>query len=442
MNEEKAKKSLSGSFLRMTLIPLIVMILVVVVAAGNLFTIALQREVRKELYNAASQIKVTYDTVYPGSYQMVENPNVTTSTGENLLIFAKGNQILSEHYDLIDGFHRETGLEASFFAKVNETECYRVLTTIADIKGNRIVGTGAHPKIVSDVVINAHEAFYTNATINGISYFAYYMPIEAEDGTIFGIIGIARQASDVKATVYAILIPGLIICLLGLLVASFVSLRYSGSILKTLKKMEQFLQQVSKGNLNANLDSAVSGRRDEIGTMARAAITMESSLRDLVEKDALTNLYNRRYGNQKITKVWAEANRTGVPFAVAIGDVDFFKKVNDTYGHECGDEVLKMVARILEENMPRGGTVMRWGGEEFLMIFEGFTKETAARQLEEIIRIIGNNEVIYERKVVRVTMTVGVTDGDASSNADEVISVADNALYEGKQSGRNRVVVS
>lgn len=85
---------------------------------------------------------------------------------------------------------------------------------------------------------------------------------------------------------------------------------------------------------------------------------------------------------------------------------------------------------------------MRWGGEEFLMIFEGFTKETAARQLEEIIRIIGNNEVIYERKVVRVTMTVGVTDGDASSNADEVISVADNALYEGKQSGRNRVVVS
>lgn len=128
-------------------------------------------------------------------------------------------------------------------------------------------------------------------------------------------------------------------------------------------------------------------------------------------------------------------------FSVAIADIDFFKKFNDNYGHDCGDLVLRKVSNIMRKNMKRQGCAVRWGGEEFLLVFSDKGLDKSLEETQRIADKIKSLHISYGDKELGVTVTIGIIEGDPRRNMDELIKAADRALYEGKESGRDRVQV-
>ena len=160
----------------------------------------------------------------------------------------------------------------------------------------------------------------------------------------------------------------------------------------------------------------------------------------MASTDALTTLPNRRVMNEHLTMLAYTYERTNSPFVIAIADIDFFKKINDTYGHEAGDFVLKSLAQIFKETMAGKGRVARWGGEEFLFVFEN-ASGAQARNVLEIMRIgIEQNPFRFKDEEIHITLTFGVEDYSLVDGVEATISKADTKLYQGKTTGRNKVV--
>ena len=166
-------------------------------------------------------------------------------------------------------------------------------------------------------------------------------------------------------------------------------------------------------------------------------VKVQTALRRQIERDPLTGLFNRRSGEKRLDELQA----SGQPYALAIGDIDFFKKFNDNFGHECGDEVLKTVARVLSDSMAQQGFVIRWGGEEFLIAFANATALTAGVKAGEILQKVRDTKVEYNGQFHSVTMTFGIAEGYSDKPISGQINAADAKLYEGKEAGRNRVVI-
>ena len=162
----------------------------------------------------------------------------------------------------------------------------------------------------------------------------------------------------------------------------------------------------------------------------------------LASTDPLTGLSNRRETLRTISEGVNRYDNDGVPFTLIISDIDNFKRFNDLYGHDCGDLVLSSVAKIMDSMIDDGCCVGRWGGEEFLIYLCDFDLEKGFELAERIREKIGSSEYIYNGQKLSVTMTFGVSEFDGSMDIDRCIMLADQALYEGKESGRNCVVKS
>jgi len=121
------------------------------------------------------------------------------------------------------------------------------------------------------------------------------------------------------------------------------------------------------------------------------------------------------------------------------GDIDFFKKINDTYGHDCGDVALTEVAEILRTCVRDGDTVCRWGGEEFLIAIDG-NKKITMDVAERIRSMIEDMVVVSHGYSIKITMTFGVCESIPGLNVDKLVEIADQRLYKGKQNGKNQVV--
>ena len=245
------------------------------------------------------------------------------------------------------------------------------------------------------------------------------------------------QKSLIKALIPLILIG--IVLVIGIGAASAAS---GQRFVSAIEKVDKYFKAVSEGNLNALLHQEVAGRKDELGDMARNAQTMQKSLKKLIECDGLTELFNRRYAEKRLNQVYAKNTENETPFCVSIVDIDFFKKVNDTYGHEAGDIVLKGVSRILEKNIQGHGYVARWGGEEFLLVFEQSEISEAVEILERIRRRVEESTFTSESDEIHVTVSSGVMERKDGLTVNHLLKGADDRLYEGKQSGRNRVISS
>jgi diguanylate cyclase (GGDEF)-like protein len=188
------------------------------------------------------------------------------------------------------------------------------------------------------------------------------------------------------------------------------------------------------------MDVKLTKRKDEYGVMSRSFVKMNNSLVSLILRDGLTELYNRRAAMKRLEQFMVNANSVGGgTFTFAICDIDFFKKVNDTYGHNCGDLVLKMVSEKLRAVEEDQDFVARWGGEEFIIVLNGRMKDNLVT-INSVADSIRNSSVTYDGKVVSVTMTFGVTEYHVPEQLDNMISRADSLLYQGKEGGRNRVV--
>lgn len=163
--------------------------------------------------------------------------------------------------------------------------------------------------------------------------------------------------------------------------------------------------------------------------------------------DALTGLNNRRQFELRLSQEIATTKRKGTPLCAMMIDVDYFKKVNDTYGHNVGDFVLKTVATVITNEIREYDIPCRYGGEEFFVILPQTMLEEAALVAQRLRKTIENYKIVFEdndtkqTKTLKVTISIGVSQYDSSMTAEEFSTNADKALYEAKRNGRNRVIV-
>lgn len=423
MNNGTGKKSLYGKLLSMTLLPLFLLALIITFFSARSFIDTINKEVKKGLMDLSATILTLYDHSYPGDY------SVAMQDGELYMI--KGDHQLNGHFTVIDTIKEKTGADITIFY-----QDIRVITTLHDDNGDRLIGTKVNAVVTKDVLETGKAAFYPSVDIDNKQYFAYYAPIINSDGTVIGMLFVAKPTQEVHRTVMKAVMPIILLGIAAMLIAAFVTMKFTKELILAIKKIQVFLGKVAKGNLRDVLDYDVAKRDDELGEMGRYAVTMQKALIEQVEKDALTGLYNRRYGEKKIAEVQKKHLND---FCLVLGDIDFFKKVNDTYGHECGDIVLSEVATILNKNMRNQGFVARWGGEEFLLVFENCNLDEAVNKLEHILDEIRKKEISYKDEIVRITMTFGICQG-STDDMDDVIRMADSKLYEGKAGGRNQIV--
>ncbi|MCR5796541.1 MAG: GGDEF domain-containing protein [Eubacterium sp.] len=153
--------------------------------------------------------------------------------------------------------------------------------------------------------------------------------------------------------------------------------------------------------------------------------------------DPLTQLHNRRAMGDTLSKVSIESQESGEKYVLGIGDIDDFKQVNDTYGHDYGDSVLSAVASIISDNLPQGGYAARWGGEEFLFVLPASNLESGVRFADKIIESIRAYKFNKGDIEFGVTMTFGVSEGHPEDDIDRVLVNADKRLYHGKATGKN-----
>lgn len=425
------KGKISYTLLALNILPLLFFGLLILLLGTHCFTQAMYDEVETELSNVTSNLITMFDAMYPGDYRLV---------GDTSYQLYKGDQNLTHDYTLIDRIKQDTELEVSLFYQDT-----RVLTTITEKSGSRIIGSGAPSIVLEDVFSSGECHFYNKTIIYGGSYFSYYAPLFNRDGTVVGMFAVCKPSDAVDASVQASVRPLFIADILFMLIASLFTCFYTNRFASSLLQIHTFLRSVSTGNLNARLSPALLGRNDELGEIAHSALNMQHSLHVLIEQDSLTLLLNRRCGDERLHAVAAAAAEKGLPFCVAIGDIDFFKGINDTYGHACGDAVLKKVSSLLRSHMNGKGFVSRWGGEEFLLVYENTALETAAALLEELLNELRSSETVYDDHVIIATMTFGLAAGGAcgqtvSPDVTELLRIADEKLYQGKEAGRNRIV--
>lgn len=417
------RKSLMGTFNYIIILPVFFIGIVMAGISYILIKKNVYYEIRSGMENEAYTLANTYDVMYPGYYELVK--------AENLMALKKGEHYLTN--DFIDNIKEDTGLEITIF--YNDI---RMITTLYS-DNKRITGSKMNSAIKKDVLENGYSKFYDDVRIEEERFFAYYLPVHNGSENIIGAICILKPANQIHSKFTKQVIPLIAMIIAGVVIITYLNYLYFGKLNKNFKHIRNFLGEVTGGNLKAEMNREALAREDEIGDVAKASVNMQRSLRNLIVKDSLTDLYNRRYCNQNLKNISEQYIKTGEPYTLAIADIDFFKKVNDTYGHIAGDEVLVSVAQIMKKSMAGKGFAARWGGEEFLLVYTGCDMETTLTYLEMLVEAIREMRVEYDDKAIKITISIGVATGNGDS-VDKVLCTADDRLYHAKKEGRDRVV--
>lgn len=274
---------------------------------------------------------------------------------------------------------------------------------------------------------------------------------------------LSTHASHQSKNVFVAL--SVLIGLVGTVCASILAMRMSRDLTRPLSRLLDGVHRMEKGELDTRITANSGGELQELeagfNQMAEklegshksmmevnanlenlvVARTRELELRNrdlelLSSTDRLTGLYNRLKLEQILDEEHQRSQRYGTSFSLAIVDIDLFKQVNDTHGHQTGDQVLINIARILQDHVRSMDAVGRWGGEEFLVIFRETTIHAAIATAEKLRCAIANHEF---EVVGKKTASFGVTSYYHPDNINEMMKRADNALYHAKNCGRNRV---
>ncbi len=184
-------------------------------------------------------------------------------------------------------------------------------------------------------------------------------------------------------------------------------------------------------------------------TMPTLAVALNNSLNHedlqrVAALDPLTGVYNRRFGLQRLTEEFSRSIRSGDPLGVLMVDLDHFKAVNDTYGHLVGDRVLQAVVRALRQGLREGDVLLRYGGEEFIVMLPGAGRADLVKMAERLRRVVAEAEISEAGQRIPVTVSIGgsgLPNPNATSPQD-LIGLADAGLYASKESGRDRCVVA
>ncbi|MDH2433359.1 biofilm regulation diguanylate cyclase SiaD [Pokkaliibacter sp. MBI-7] len=167
---------------------------------------------------------------------------------------------------------------------------------------------------------------------------------------------------------------------------------------------------------------------------------MNLALEEASFLDPLTDLPNRRMLMRRLEDEVENSNKSQHGFAVAMLDVDYFKQVNDSYGHQVGDEVLMRLGQMMQQQVDELGVCGRWGGEEFLLLVAGQDESRCLQLFGQLQRHISGASIDIAGISLSVTVSLGVSVFRPGEPLDAVLNRADNALYEAKQTGRNRML--
>ena len=184
-------------------------------------------------------------------------------------------------------------------------------------------------------------------------------------------------------------------------------------------------------------------RPEEVYARVKTHLTLSAALKKLTldnETDPLTGLFNRRGFLERIKNEAIRFKRNQKPFSILFGDIDLFKKINDTYGHSAGDAILVNISSILNTEKREIDQVARWGGEEFLVLLPETNLKGAVLSGNKIRKSISAKPVIHEGQEIHVTMSFGVGEYNGETPIEKTIDLADQRLYLAKNSGRNKVV--
>ena len=419
---------LGDKMLALAVLPILVLGIVLMVVSMQTFSDKMEGHVRKEMTQQTKLILKILDENYPGEFSL--NKDVKG----NYHIY-KGGKDITKDTDFIDNMKEIMGVEVTLFC-----QDVRLQTTLRDTKGRLFINTAVSSVITKDVLKKKKAHFYRSTTnVGDERYFAYYEPIFLEDGTCFGMVGVCRKATDIEKNIRMAVRPILLLSIAAIFVIGAISISYTRILTKRIRILQQFMKKLTKDDFEAEMPAGLLKVEDEIGDLARSGKKMQESIRRQVEYDEMTQLYNRRYGDKNLLKMKAQMQISGIKYCVAIGDIDFFKKVNDNYGHEAGDEVLIHVARVLKEQLLANGFVCRWGGEEFLIVIESHTIEQAEHILQSILDTLRNQTITYQEQQIRVTMSMGLVSVKAEDEIDDILRCADQKLYEAKENGRDQI---
>ena len=419
---------LGDKMLALAVLPILVLGIVLMVVSMQTFSDKMEGHVRKEMTQQTKLILKILDENYPGEFSL--NKDVKG----NYHIY-KGGKDITKDTEFIDNMKEIMGVEVTLFC-----QDVRLQTTLRDTKGRLFINTAVSSVITKDGLKKKKAHFYRSTTnVGDERYFAYYEPIFLEDGTCFGMVGVCRKATDIEKNIRMAVRPILLLSIAAIFVIGAISISYTRILTKRIRILQQFMKKLTKEDFEAEMPAGLLKVEDEIGDLARSGKKMQESIRRQVELDELTQLYNRRYGDKCLQQMCKKMQESGIEYCVAIGDIDFFKKVNDRYGHEAGDVVLTKVARILREKIMSKGYVCRWGGEEFLIVLEDCEQEQAKQILQDVLDVLRGQSIECQGQNICVTMSVGVVQVASDEKIDDILRRADKKLYDAKAGGRDRI---
>lgn len=415
--DRKKEKSIRTKLIAMVLLPIVVLSLMIISIGMTLLYHFYTQSIRNELTAATNivldclNLTVRGDYDYESGMLMKGDLNITDST---MLYRVKEKSQID-----ITIFWQDT----------------RVLSTVSNQYGVSAVGTKASGDVV-EAVLKKGECYYsTSLDVNGVPYIGYYMPVENSDHTIVGMIFAGKQKDVVYQGIRTVLLWFLVLSGAAGVVAVVISSMYSSRMVSDINIINKFLKTISEGDLTINLEKKISDRNDELGRIGEYASRMRTDLKKLIERDPLTSLYNRRSCNNKLKAL----ESGGAEFTIIMCDIDWFKKINDTYGHDAGDYVLVTLSELIRENVRDCGFASRWGGEEFLLVYQ-LKHHAAMQKVQQIQQRVRNFDFTYEDKTIKVTMTFGAETDGSSSPYEKRILTADGNLYVGKNNGRDQIV--
>lgn len=201
---------------------------------------------------------------------------------------------------------------------------------------------------------------------------------------------------------------------------------------------------VGKNRINVFMDSRAF--YENIASQLSIGIAnarLYAKMNDMAIRDGLTRIYNRRHLTELLNEFLADAMARKVPVTLALFDIDKFKMVNDTYGHQCGDEVIRYVAMLLNKGaIANGGIAGRYGGEEFVVAFAGKGIDETYEIVKQIHQQIKSEAVVYEDKTIQVRASVGIASYPATcANPSDLLTRADWAMYHSKKNGRDQITI-
>jgi diguanylate cyclase (GGDEF)-like protein len=166
-----------------------------------------------------------------------------------------------------------------------------------------------------------------------------------------------------------------------------------------------------------------------------------AEIKEASNKDYLTGIYNRRFFYEVGEKLFENSKRKNLTLTLAMLDIDFFKKINDKYGHNAGDRVLKKIASVLLDRFRASDIVSRFGGEEFCVLAVNMEKKSVENIFDSVRKKIEEIEFSSEKGIIKTTISIGICN-ELMSDLDEMIKQADLSLYQAKENGRNKVIIT